>query len=78
MTSFAFILGVLPLVFAFGAGAASRQSIGTVVFGGMLSSTLLAIPFVPVLYVLTEKLSAKARRFRGMPSATALKGEKKP
>ena len=78
MTSFAFILGVLPLVFAFGAGAASRQSIGTVVFGGMLSSTLLAIPFVPVLYVLTEKLSAKAKRLRGMPSATALKGEKKP
>ena len=73
MTSFAFILGVLPLVFAFGAGAASRQSIGTVVFGGMLSSTLLAIPFVPVLYVLTKKLSAKTRSLRGMPSETAMK-----
>jgi HAE1 family hydrophobic/amphiphilic exporter-1 len=76
MTSFAFILGVLPLVFAFGAGAASRQSIGTVVFGGMLSSTLLAIPFVPVLYVLTKKLSAKIRSLRGMPTETALKGQK--
>jgi HAE1 family hydrophobic/amphiphilic exporter-1 len=57
MTSFAFILGVVPLVFAVGAGAASRQSIGTVVFGGMLASTLLAIPFVPVFYVLTQRLS---------------------
>jgi HAE1 family hydrophobic/amphiphilic exporter-1 len=78
MTSFAFILGVLPLVFAFGAGAASRQSIGTVVFGGMVSSTLLAIPFVPVLYVLTKKLSAKTRSLRGMPSETAVKGDRKP
>ncbi|HYQ92928.1 MAG TPA: efflux RND transporter permease subunit, partial [Candidatus Competibacteraceae bacterium] len=57
MTSFAFILGVVPLVFAVGAGAASRQSIGTVVFGGMLASTLLAIPFVPVFYVLTQRWS---------------------
>ncbi|BBL76279.1 efflux RND transporter permease subunit [Methylomagnum ishizawai] len=55
MTSFAFILGVVPLVFATGAGAASRQSIGTVVFGGMLASTLLAIPFVPVFFVLTQR-----------------------
>ena len=44
MTSFAFILGVVPLMKAGGAGAASQQAIGTVVFGGMLSSTLLAIP----------------------------------
>jgi HAE1 family hydrophobic/amphiphilic exporter-1 len=56
MTSFAFILGVVPLVFASGAGAASRQSIGTVVFGGMLASTLLAIPFVPVFFTLTQRL----------------------
>ncbi len=59
MTSFAFILGVVPLVFASGAGAASRQAIGTVVFGGMLASTLLAIPFVPVFYVLTQTLSER-------------------
>ncbi|WP_394751693.1 efflux RND transporter permease subunit [Crenothrix sp.] len=57
MTSFAFILGVVPLLGASGAGAASQQAIGTVVFGGMLSSTLLAIPFVPVLYVMTDRLS---------------------
>ncbi|MGJ0431379.1 efflux RND transporter permease subunit [Methylobacter sp.] len=58
MTSFAFILGVVPLLGASGAGAASQQAIGTVVFGGMLSSTLLAIPFVPVLYVITQQLAA--------------------
>ena len=46
ITSFAFILGVVPLVTATGAGAASQQSLGTVVFSGMLASTLLAIPFV--------------------------------
>jgi HAE1 family hydrophobic/amphiphilic exporter-1 len=59
MTSFAFILGVVPLLTAGGAGAASQQAIGTVVFGGMLSSTLLAIPFVPVFYVLMQTLSDK-------------------
>jgi hydrophobic/amphiphilic exporter-1 (mainly G- bacteria), HAE1 family len=60
MTSFAFIFGVVPLLGASGAGAASQQAIGTVVFGGMLSSTLLAIPFVPVLYVMTKRLAAWA------------------
>jgi HAE1 family hydrophobic/amphiphilic exporter-1 len=51
MTSLAFILGVVPLLTASGAGAASQQAIGTVVFGGMLASTVLAIPFVSVFYV---------------------------
>ncbi len=51
MTSLAFILGVVPPLTASGAGAASQQSIGTVVFGGMLASTLLAIPFVSVFDV---------------------------
>jgi hydrophobic/amphiphilic exporter-1 (mainly G- bacteria), HAE1 family len=51
MTSIAFILGVVPLLTATGAGAASQQALGTVVFGGMLASTLLAIPFVPVFFV---------------------------
>ena len=62
MTSFAFILGVVPLMLASGAGAASQQAIGTVVFGGMLASTLLAIPFVPVFYVLLENMSARWKR----------------
>ena len=62
MTSFAFILGVVPLLIAFGPGAASQRDIGTVVFGGMLSSTLLAIPFVPVFYVAMERLSERLRK----------------
>jgi HAE1 family hydrophobic/amphiphilic exporter-1 len=61
MTSFAFILGVVPLLIAEGAGAASQQAIGTVVFGGMLASTLLAIPFVPVFYVALQRLSGRRR-----------------
>jgi len=56
MTAFAFILGVVPLMFATGAGAASRQSIGTTVFGGMLAATLLTLVFVPVFYAVIERL----------------------
>jgi HAE1 family hydrophobic/amphiphilic exporter-1/multidrug efflux pump len=55
MTSMAFILGVLPLVRATGAGAASRHSIGTGVFGGMLAATFLAIFFVPLFFVLIRR-----------------------
>ncbi|MBI4768012.1 MAG: efflux RND transporter permease subunit [Deltaproteobacteria bacterium] len=62
MTSFAFILGVVPLLFAFGAGAASQRAIGTTVFGGMLASTFLAIPFVPVFYVFLESLRERRRK----------------
>ncbi|MFO7707856.1 MAG: multidrug efflux RND transporter permease subunit [Desulfobacterales bacterium] len=57
MTSFSFILGVVPLAIAQGAGAASRQALGTAVIGGMLASTLIAILFVPVYYVLMVRLS---------------------
>jgi len=56
MTSFAFILGVLPLVFAAGAGSGSRRSLGTTVFGGMVVSTVLNLIFIPVLYVVIERL----------------------
>ena len=62
MTSFAFILGVYPLVFADGAGAASRRALGTAVFGGMITSTLLAVLFVPVFYVVCEQLGERWRR----------------
>ncbi len=55
MTAFAFILGVLPLMRATGAGAASRQSLGTTVFGGMLAATLLTLLFVPVFYATIER-----------------------
>ncbi|MCK8601542.1 efflux RND transporter permease subunit [Desulfoferrobacter suflitae] len=57
MTSFAFILGVVPLALATGAGAASRQALGTAVIGGMLASTLLAVLFVPVFYVVMQRFS---------------------
>ena len=67
MTSIAFILGVVPLMTATGAGAASQQSLGTVVFGGMLASTLLAIPFVPVFFIAVRTLAG--RSVESVPSA---------
>jgi HAE1 family hydrophobic/amphiphilic exporter-1 len=56
MTSFAFILGVLPLALATGAGAGARNSVGTSVAGGMLASTFLSVIFIPVLYVVIRTL----------------------
>ncbi len=56
MTSLALILGVLPLVFASGAGQAGRHSVGTTVFGGMVVSTFLNVIFIPVLYVVVRTL----------------------
>ena len=64
MTSFAFILGVVPLFVATGAGAASRRSLGTAVFGGMLAATLLAIFFVPVQYYVIESIVERRRSKR--------------
>jgi HAE1 family hydrophobic/amphiphilic exporter-1 len=64
MTSLAFIMGVVPLVVASGAGENGRHSVGTTVFGGMIMSTILNLFFIPVLYVLIEGL-----RERGKPKA---------
>ncbi len=61
MTAFAFILGVVPLMIASGAGAASRQSIGTTVFGGMLAATILTLLFVPVFYAVIESLRERGQ-----------------
>jgi HAE1 family hydrophobic/amphiphilic exporter-1 len=61
MTSFAFILGVLPLVFAQGAGREGRHSVGTTVVGGMLAATTLNLLFIPVLYLLVKGRSAQAK-----------------
>jgi len=76
MTSFAFILGVMPLALATGAGAASRNSVGTAVAGGMLASTFLSIVFIPVLYVMIRSLApGRAHRDRsadGAPSPAAI------
>jgi HAE1 family hydrophobic/amphiphilic exporter-1 len=69
MTSFAFILGVVPLLEAFGAGSAGQRALGTVVFGGMISSTFLAIPFVPVFYVLLERLSERLMKSKPKPES---------
>jgi hydrophobic/amphiphilic exporter-1 (mainly G- bacteria), HAE1 family len=57
MTSFVFILGVLPLVLASGAGASARKSLGIAVASGMLASTCLAVLFVPSFYVVLQKLA---------------------
>ena len=62
MTSMAFILGVVPLLLASGAGAASRHSIGTGVFGGMLAATFLAVFFVPLFFVLVRSFVRPAAR----------------
>jgi len=59
MTSFAFLLGVLPLVVATGAGAASRRALGTAVFGGMAAATLLGVFIIPVLYVVIQQLAER-------------------
>jgi len=59
MTVFSFLLGILPLVFASGAGAASRQSLGTAVFGGMIMSTILTFLLTPVLFVVLEQLKER-------------------
>jgi HAE1 family hydrophobic/amphiphilic exporter-1 len=72
MTSLAFILGVLPLAFASGAGAAARNSVGTAVAGGMLASTVLSIIFIPVLYVAIRTLvPGRATRGQGRVSEEA-------
>jgi HAE1 family hydrophobic/amphiphilic exporter-1 len=55
MTSFAFILGVAPLVVASGAGASARKSIGITVFSGMIASTCLAVLFVPAFFVMVQR-----------------------
>jgi HAE1 family hydrophobic/amphiphilic exporter-1 len=59
MTSFSFVLGVLPLVLASGAGAASRRSLGTVVLGGQLSATIIAVVLVPVFFVVFQRLAER-------------------
>ena len=68
MTSFAFILGVLPLVLATGAGASARKSIGISVFSGMIASTCLAVLFVPSFYVVLQRLEEFRRRRSKAPA----------
>jgi hydrophobic/amphiphilic exporter-1 (mainly G- bacteria), HAE1 family len=71
MTSFAFILGVLPLVFATGAGANARRSIGITVASGMLASTCIAVLFVPSFFVVLQRLGERRARKAAGPAPTA-------
>jgi HAE1 family hydrophobic/amphiphilic exporter-1 len=69
MTSFAFILGVVPLVTATGAGASARKSIGITVFSGMLASTCLAVLFVPAFFVVVQRLENWRAARKNAPEA---------
>jgi HAE1 family hydrophobic/amphiphilic exporter-1 len=75
MTAFAFILGCVPLWTASGSGAVSRRILGTVVIGGMLAATLIAIFLIPVTFVVVERITAKFQRKQELP---ALAGEGEP
>ena len=79
MTAFSFILGVLPLVIASGAGANSRRAIGTTVFSGMLAATLVGIFLIPALYAAfqtsREKVYARRKRRREQAEASYQKSE---
>ncbi len=77
MTSLAFILGVLPLVFASGAGQNARHSLGTAVFGGMVFSTFLNLFFIPVLYVLVETWRERKPKGAGAAGHGPAEGEAK-
>jgi HAE1 family hydrophobic/amphiphilic exporter-1 len=71
MTSLAFILGVTPLLNAHGAGAGSRQSLGTAVFGGMIGVTILGLVFTPALYVMVTATTEWVVRLAGRKPAPA-------
>ncbi len=70
MTSFAFILGVVPMVMATGAGANSRISLGLVVFNGMIASTCLAVLFVPSFFTVPQRFE-ESRKRRKAPKQAA-------
>ncbi len=72
MTSFAFILGVMPLVFATGAGALGRHSVGTTIVGGMLVSTILNLFFIPALYVILKTALGRFSRKKPVPQPLEL------
>jgi HAE1 family hydrophobic/amphiphilic exporter-1 len=71
MTAFAFILGCVPLWTASGAGGISRQVLGTVVIGGMLAASIIAIFFIPVSYEVVERMIAKYGKKKETPPPSA-------
>jgi HAE1 family hydrophobic/amphiphilic exporter-1 len=78
MTSFAFILGSAPLWFATGAGAVSRRILGTVVIGGMLAATCIAVCLIPVTFYFVETLRGKTHTKPGPNAPLATPGENAP
>ena len=75
MTSFAFILGCVPLWIANGSGAAARRILGTVVITGMLAATLIAVFLIPLLFVVFERIALKFRRETHGPVGDLAPGE---
>lgn len=75
MTSFAFILGVVPLVIASGAGSASRQTMGTAVFGGMTLATSFGVFIIPVLYCFIELMISRRSRYVKSQLASPSEGD---
>jgi multidrug efflux pump subunit AcrB len=69
MTSLAFIFGVMPLVWAIGAGAELRQTLGTTVFAGMIGVTAFGLIFTPIFYVVCRWIAEKTSRRRRAPAA---------
>ena len=78
MTSFAFILGVAPLVVASGAGASARKSIGITVFSGMIASTCLAVLFVPTFFVVIQRFEYWLAERRGKTLSTQTTAPPRP
>ena len=78
MTSFAFILGVVPLVLATGAGASARKSIGITVFSGMIASTCLAVLFVPTFFVVVQRFENWLAARRTTPTGAPTVSQAKP
>ncbi len=75
MTSLAFIFGVVPLVWAVGAGAELRQTLGTTVFSGMIGVTLFGLVFTPVFYVLCRRLALRGERRGQTPGVSTQPAE---
>src|SRR5690606_31658395 len=71
MTSLAFILGLVPLVIAVGAAAASRRAVSTAVFGGMIAASSLGLFVIPMLYVTVQRMREWVKGNRGAPAAEA-------
>jgi multidrug efflux pump len=75
MTSIAFIMGVLPLVFSHGAGSEMRHAMGVAVFAGMLGVTFFGLFLTPVFYVLVRKLALRLERHKPMSHTVAHQAE---